>query len=385
MIDPASILIVDEEPECLHFLSRILAGKGYRVRCAHDGDTAICAVAREPPDLLLIDLRLPAPTGLELGRRFKANRRLQPVPIVFMGSPQEEEAREAWRAGAADLLYKPLREHEVLARVASCFERARRQQKRASRNLEAAGLIAVGAAHDFSNLLNSILIHVDTSLDETSTASDIRQSLESIRTVAIRASELVLHVMNAAGSGTIDFEPTDLCALVAEIVAVMRPSIPEECRIETEFPEGSYLVRANPVQIRQVVLNLIQNAADAIGINGGVIALKLSAVRAAGRDRGLPAGEYVRLDVCDTGCGMNEDTRARIFETFFTTKFEGHGLGLAALEHIVAGHGGRISFDSEPGRGTTFHVLLPSWREAAAAHARGGREGEGTIGQSGGA
>ncbi len=380
MIDPASILIVDDEPEYLDFLGRVLVGKGYRVRCASDGAKAVSAATAEPPDLLLLDLEMPAPNGLELSRRFKADRRLHSVPIVYMGSPREEDAREAWCAGAADLLYKPFRASEVLARVHACLDHWRQREERGSRNLEAAGLIAVGAAHDFSSLLSSILVNVDTALDGLSTTADIRRSLESVRTVAIRASELVMHVMNAAGSGIIDFEPTDLCALVSEVVVVMRPSIAEDCRMETDFPGLRLVVRANPVQIRQVVMNLIRNAADAIGASGGVITLRLSAVSAARSDRGLPAGDYVRLDVSDTGCGMTEDTRARIFETFFTTKFEGHGLGLAALEHIVTGHSGTISFDSEPGRGTTFHVMLPSWRGAALAHAPGARGGDGILG-----
>ena len=374
MTPKGTVLIIDDEPEWLGFLRRILAHEGYRVVSASGGEQALATLPSDSLDLILLDIRMPSMNGFEVCRRIKRDDRYRTVPVIFLSTLQEAEAFEGLRLGAVDLLYKPFRTREVLARVGSHIELARRgrfertlrageDRRSRSHDLEGLGLLAGGVAHDFNSFLGSILVNSEVALEELDNASPARGEIERIRTASLRAAEVVSQLMNYAVHRTVDFERTDLPGLVAEMAGLMRCSISKNCRIETNLLQAVPFVRANPAQMRQVVMNLIRNASDAIGDSAGVITLKTSSAHIAPGTGGLPSGDYVSLEVTDTGCGMSEETRARIFDPFFTTKFEGRGLGLAALQSIMSGHGASIDVTSAPGRGTTFRLLLPCWRD----------------------
>ena len=374
MTHKGTVLIVDDEPRWLEFLCRILTDKGYRVFTASGAKPALAAVAANSFDLILLDIRMPSMDGFEVCRRLKRDEEYRAIPVIFLSSPLEAEIVEGLRLGAVDLLYKPFRTMEVLARVDAHLELARRERfertvrtsedrVNRSRDLEGLGLLAGGVAHDFNSFLGSILLNSEVALEELDNASPARGEIERIRTVSLRATEVVSQLMHYALHHTVDFERTDLRGLVAEMAGLMRCSTPKKCRIETDLLRVVPFVRANPAQIRQVVMNLIRNASDAIGDRAGVITLKTSSAHISPGDCRLPEGEYVSLEVTDTGCGMTDETRARIFDPFFTTKFDGRGLGLAALQSIVASHGASIDVASTPGCGTTFRILLPCWRE----------------------
>jgi signal transduction histidine kinase len=386
MTHKGTVLIVDDEPEWLGFLCRILAHEGYRVLPACGGEQALATLAANSFDLILLDIRMPSMDGFEVCRRLKRDDRYRTVPVILLSTLQAADLVEGVRLGAVDFLDKPFRTMEVLARVESHIELARRgrlernfrtseDRLKRSRDLEGLGLLAGGVAHDFNSFLGSILLNSEVALEELDNGSPARGEIERIRTVSLRAAEVVSQLMNFAVHRTVDFERTDLPGLVAEMAGLMRCSISKTCQIKTDLLRAVPSVRANPAQLRQVVMNLIRNASDAIGDGAGVITLKTSPTRIAPGDGALPEGDYVSLEVTDTGCGMSEETRAKIFDPFFTTKFEGRGLGLAALRSIMAGHGASIDVASAPGRGTTFRILLPCWREAvplpeAAAAAR---------------
>jgi CheY-like chemotaxis protein/two-component sensor histidine kinase len=184
--------------------------------------------------------------------------------------------------------------------------------------------------------------------------------LQRIRLVALRASEIVRELMIYAGHETATFEPLDISSLVNEILHLIKFSISKHSNLETSLPKNLPAVRANAAQMRRVVMNLVTNASEAIGDRGGFI-------RVSARQVTLPDGDYVRLEVSDTGSGMDAETRARIFDPFFTTKFVGRGLGLAVVQGIVRSHGGSILLTSAPGDGTTFSILFPSVAQPATA------------------
>jgi two-component system cell cycle sensor histidine kinase/response regulator CckA len=235
----------------------------------------------------------------------------------------------------------------------------------ASQKLESLGVMAAGVAHDFGNLLSAILCSADLALSEIPADSVVRTDIERISEVATRGSEIVRTLMMAAGAGqaAADFTRLDLASEVDKILRLLTRSISKRAVVYNAIPKDLPPIFGNASQIHQVVLNLLTNASDALGNGQGSITVSAGQTRredAAGRiSLGLPEGDYVRLKVSDTGCGMSSATRARIFDPFFSTKSIGRGLGLAAVHGIVRAHGGAISVDSAPGAGTTFEVWFP--------------------------
>jgi len=246
------------------------------------------------------------------------------------------------------------------------IEELKQSQTRALANqkLESLGVMAAGIAHDFNNLLSSILVHSDLALQEIPSESPAHSSLSSITTVAVRASEIVRLLMAYAGHADLDqYEAVDLGNLLAELLPLLQVTIPKTTTLRVHQAERLPILHANAAQIRQVVLNLVVNASEALeGRRGTVdvstswIQLRCEAVDA--RPSELPDGDYILLKVTDTGCGMTEETKARIFDPFFSSKFLGRGMGLAAVQGIVRGIGGAIGVTSALGKGSTFEVWL---------------------------
>lgn len=274
---------------------------------------------------------------------------------------------------------------EFAGYVGSCYDitdRKRAEEERRNlegkikqtQKLESLGVLAGGIAHDFNNLLTGILGHADLALMELLPDSPAYDSIGHIETAARRAAELTKQLLAYSGKGRFVVSPVNLSTLVEEMGHLLEVSISKKCLIKYQFAVDLPAVDADATQLRQVAMNLIINASEAIGGQSGAITVRTGTV-ACDRaylaktylDENLPEGTYVFLEVADTGCGMSEATRARIFDPFFTTKFTGRGLGLAAVLGIVRGHRGAIQVDSEPGRGTTFRVLLPASAHRAAA------------------
>jgi PAS domain S-box-containing protein len=243
------------------------------------------------------------------------------------------------------------------------------KQMLATQKMESLGALAAGIAHDFNNILGVMFAESDVALLETTLDSPARQNVERIKAVAVRASEIVKLLIAYAGGTDVAMENVDLSLIVEEMIERLRESISERAMLRTSLAKN-LLVRANAAQIRQVVLNLIKNAAEALEGRDGLIA-----VAAECRYIGQPAasegptevteGEYVRLLVSDTGCGMTQEVQARAFDPFYTTKFMGRGLGLAVVQGILRSHGGHIQILSKDGSGSTFQILLPCARLAS--------------------
>ena len=249
-------------------------------------------------------------------------------------------------------------------------EEERRQleaQMQQIQKLESLGLLAGGVAHDFNNLLTAVLGNTELALKDLPASARSREPLGEIRTIACRAADLCRQLLAYSGGGGFVSEPIAPQHIVEEISRILEVSVAAKVRLLFRFADDLPLIVGDPTQIRQVVMNLITNASEAIGDREGVITLSLSKrliERSAWRDFVVPAevaeGDYVELTVTDTGCGMDEATRSRVFEPFFSTKLTGRGLGMAAVLGIVRGHKGAIRIASQVGKGTSVTVLLPA-------------------------
>lgn len=238
--------------------------------------------------------------------------------------------------------------------------------------LESLGVLAGGIAHDFNNLLMAIMGHTDLALAGLSPVSPVRKHLEEVEKASRRAADLCRQMLAYSGKGRFVIESLDLGEVVKEMANMLAMSISKKANIQFRFSPDLPRIEADASQIRQVVMNLIINASEAIGDNPGILSLATGAMecdrdylRGIGEGDELPEGRYVFLEVTDTGTGMDKEMRKKIFDPFFTTKFTGRGLGLAAVLGIVRGHRGTIKVYSEVGKGSTFKVLFPATGKAA--------------------
>jgi PAS domain S-box-containing protein len=246
-------------------------------------------------------------------------------------------------------------------------ERKRSEEKlRLAQRLESIGLLAGGVAHDFNNILTGIM--GNASLIEEDLPPAAADRIRAVIDGAEKAANLTRQLLAYAGKGQFVIEQIDFSELVRDMTGLMRLSVPKNVELLYSLRDRLPLILADPGQIQQIVMNLVINAGEAIGPEGngtvwvstGVQELQQPVTDAAGMQ--AAPGCYVFLEVKDTGCGMDSQTRTRIFEPFYTTKFTGRGLGLAAVSGIIRSQKGAIFVDSAPGAGSTFRVLFPVTR-----------------------
>ena len=233
----------------------------------------------------------------------------------------------------------------------------------ARQKLESLGTLAAGIAHDFNNLLGGVLVQAEMALMDLAAGSNPQGELKAIQDVALRGADLVRQIMIYGGKEGAAVELVDVSQTIREMLVLLKVSVSKHALLEVRLDQDLPLVRANPAQLRQVVMNLVTNASDAVGQRDGVIRVRTRFVR-VDRDswavsHGLAEGDYTQLEVSDTGCGMPPEIQARVFDPFFTTKSAGHGLGLSIIHGIVRSLHGAIQVMSDPGKGTTFQILLP--------------------------
>jgi len=243
-----------------------------------------------------------------------------------------------------------------------------------ARRVESLNVLAGGVAHDFNNVLSAILGNANLAVMEAGAGSPIRPYLEEIEKAAQKAADLARQMLAYAGNGRTVEAHVSLNALASEVASLLDDSIPKRTRLKLLLTEGLTPIEGDSAQIKQIVVNLVMNAAEAIGDQEGTICLATGLTNAS--REGLDAtfvvtndfvdGPHLFIEVADTGVGMDDETRERVFEPFFSTKFTGRGLGMAAVLGIVRSHGGAIGIKSNRGTGTTVRVLLPVGRARAA-------------------
>jgi len=236
---------------------------------------------------------------------------------------------------------------------------------RNAQKLESIGLLAGGIAHDFNNLLTGIMGNAGLALDMLPNLSPAAPFMENVLHASERAADLTRQLLAYAGKGRFVVAPLNLSGLVRQIAGLVRSTISKMVLLELQLDPNLPAVDADASQIQQVVMNLVINAAEAVDgagtvrVRTGLVSADIRYIAENFADE-LKPGNYVYLEVGDSGCGMDRETQAKIFDPFFTTKFTGRGLGLAAVSGIVRGHRGAIRVSSELGKGSTFLVLLPA-------------------------
>ncbi|HTO04703.1 MAG TPA: CHASE domain-containing protein [Opitutus sp.] len=244
-----------------------------------------------------------------------------------------------------------------------------------TQKLESLGLLAGGIAHDFNNLLTGIMGHANLARFHPDVVEgEIIDHLRKIESGAIRAAELCQQMLAYSGRGKFLISALDLNHLVRETLPLLQGSLSSRAMIQLRLADQPLIVMADATQLRQIAMNLILNASDALGASGGEIFVT-SGRRYFDRDflttaqtgDSVTPGEYVFLEIRDTGTGMDSETMSKIFDPFFTTKFTGRGLGLAAVLGIVRGHSGALRVRSEIDCGSSFTLILPPSTEVIAS------------------
>jgi len=297
----------------------------------------------------------------------------QPVPAVIMGVFNPKSSEYRWISiGAVPLL----RSEETLpSEVFTVFEDVTErkkaedaklvleQQLQQAQKLESLGVLAGGIAHDFNNILAIIIGHCSLAEMNPDRAGE---HIPPIEKAADRAAELCRQMLAYAGKTTFSLTKVDMAALVDEMVQMLKATISQNVVIKTVLSTDVPVIYGDASQLRQIVMNLIINASEAIGDVQGIIQVSLAreAINAGQAvvdhlGKVIPPGCYARLEISDTGCGMDDETKRRIFEPFYTTKFTGRGLGMSAVLGIIKAHNGAMQLVSKPGEGSVFTIYLP--------------------------
>jgi PAS domain S-box-containing protein len=263
----------------------------------------------------------------------------------------------------------------------STEERLKQAQK-----MEAIGTLAGGIAHDFNNILSAILGYAELAMGLCSENQELQNDLSEVLVAGQRAKDLVYQILAFARQSDEGLKPVSVGLIAKEALKLIRSSIPSTIDIRPKIISKSP-VMGNPTQIHQIVMNLCTNAAHAMQTSGGVLSVELCDVQLGAQpELGLPAGNYLKLSVADTGCGIAPEIMGAIFDPYFTTKGlgEGTGMGLSVVQGIVEKYGGKITVESQLGKGSTFTIFLPvakaSYPEAPqAALAEMKRHGESIL------
>jgi two-component system cell cycle sensor histidine kinase/response regulator CckA len=364
---PENVLILDAELKVLGTNRRDI--EGYDLYAA-------LAAGKHPHFTDVLGPALVERAGLE-ARLHIALASQAPDEILAVAHPADDHSENRHDERFLDLRIRPfevaLRGGEAQPRLLLSIldatrRRALEEQARQRSKLESIGTLAGGVAHDFNNILTGVIGYTAILLDEGLDGADSREYLEQVNQLAQRAAGLTRQLLVFSRKQTMTPMAVNVNTCIEGLAKMLRRIIGEDVELELGLSPTLEYVQADPTHIEQIVMNLAVNARDAMA-DGGTLTIETGNVLLDGQDRrrhvGVTPGPHVVIVVSDTGCGMDEATRERIFEPFYTTKGvgKGTGLGLATVYGIVEQHSGRIWVESEPGKGTTIEVYLPVAQE----------------------
>ncbi len=379
MTQPLRFIHLESNPADAALIATTLRDAGIlcQLKQAQTREEFLAALRQEGFSLVLADTAVP---GFDGATALSLARTLHPdVPFLFVSDTQGEEfAIDMMQHGATDYISKQrlgrlvpsikrtLREldERLERRRAEDALRVSEKQFRQAQKMEAVGRLAGGLAHDFNNLLTVIMGHSQVLLGELPSGNPIRAKIEEMQKAGERAVSLIRQLMAFSRKQPLEPKILPLNSVVGNVESMLRRLIGEDIQLVIRPDPFNGHVKADPGQLEQVLMNLVVNARDAMP-NGGLLAIETSQTELARTPmhhlHPLPLGQYVKLTVTDTGCGMNADVLAHLFEPFFTTKEEhkGTGLGLSTVFGIVTTCGGGIDVWSQVGHGTTFDLYFP--------------------------
>ncbi|MGE4560510.1 MAG: response regulator, partial [Desulfobulbus sp.] len=364
------------------------------VRVARTGAFALEIAVKAPqPDLILLDIGLEDMDGYTVLHCLKSSGATKDIPVIFVTARDSaEDEEQGFDQGAVDYITKPIRPPAVLARVHLHLSLKQAQHELAQQNIRleetlalktaeleqsqrqimqaekmaAIGLLAGGIAHDFNNILAAIIGYTEMALENIDRESPLHHKLKRVFEAGLRAKDLVAQILLFARKTEYEKKPLRISLIVKEVMQLLRASLPAtialQSRIAPQAVEGTIL--GEPTKIHQILMNICTNAAHAMKEEGGTLKVTLESGAIdplLALSHQAEAGPCLKLSISDTGHGMTPEVQQKIFEPYFTTKKqgEGTGLGLAVVYGIVKSLKGCITVKSQPGVGTTFHVLLP--------------------------
>jgi signal transduction histidine kinase len=374
---PLRILLVEDDEAHARLAELWLEQEGHgrfdTVRAERLSE-ALAELAAAAVDAVLLDLSLPDSDRLETFRAVRAQAPATPV-VVMTGNGDERLALQAVQEGAQDYLVKGDIDGRLVVRaLRHAIERGRAEaaERRLlqAQRLESLSVLAGGIAHQLNNLLVVIMGNASLAATGLDAEDPLRQYLTEIESASQQAARLARQMLAYSGRGGFMVRPVDLNEVVRSACAAFTERVTPHVQLRLELAPVVLRIAADETQIAQLVLNLVANAAEAIGGGRGDVLLTTSDVEAGPDDFAraytgpdLPAGRYRELVVTDTGEGISPETLARIFEPFYSTRLTGRGLGLPAALGIVRGHGGAIGIEPGPVQGTRVRVLLPEYRD----------------------
>jgi len=370
-VEKKKLLIVDDIPENLTILYKTLHDD-YEIIGANNGQDALKLAQSAAPDLILLDIMMPDMNGYEVCRILKKQESTRDIPVIFITALIEEtDEVKGFGLGAVDYITKPFKPAILKRRIKTHLELKQaekdrqlfEQQLQQSQKLESLGMLAGGIAHDFNNLLTIIMGHCCMISMDPDNATD---QVFPIQKAAERAAGLCSQMLAYAGKAMITKSEINMSLLVQETINMMKTTIPKNVIIKPDLAADVPFIHGDASQFGQIVMNLLINSSEAVGEEQGEVSVTLKAtvfkpghVDKDHLGKVIPPGYYACLEVTDNGCGMDDETKSRIFEPFYTTKFTGRGLGMSATLGIIKAHNGSLQLTSHPGQGTTVSVLLP--------------------------
>ncbi|MGD9417216.1 MAG: PAS domain S-box protein, partial [Desulfobacterales bacterium] len=305
----------------------------------------------------------------------------QHVPASVEYKIKAKNGREIWALLNTKFLHdaegKPTRvlvvAHDITEQKQAEEEKKNLEyQLQQAQKMEAIGTLAGGIAHDFNNILSVIIGYTELILMNVQVDSEVRQNLKEIFNASKHARDMVKQILAFSRQNKQERKPIQVAHIVKEALKMLRASLPTTISIQQNIEKNIGIIEADPTQIHQVLMNLCTNAAQAIDDKDGVLEISLANVEldqyAAAKISDLLPGHYLKLSIKDTGQGIPSNALSQIFDPYFTTKEkgEGTGLGLAVVQGIIKSLNGAITVDSEVGKGSTFHVYLPTIRRELA-------------------
>lgn len=360
------MLFVDDEPNVLSALARLTreSGCSCSVETASSAEAALKLIQEKSFDVIVTDYRMPKMDGLQLLARIKRSEDTTHIPVLMLTASTEHDVRtSALEWGALEFLTKPIDPAEFILRLSNVCRIVDYNHRLAEKNreleaqmtriqrLEIVGCMAAGIVHDLNNFLGAVVGNVELALADVDTDA-MRQRLELVLGSSQQAGKLVQHILRLGTGETGDEHGCDLAFVARQSVQLLSATITDAITVDLQVGGGPHIVRPLRVEMHQILMNLMINGVHAMP-DGGVLTVSLTS------DEGRPG--VVRLSVSDTGDGIPDDIRSRIFQPLFTTKAPGvgTGLGLAVVKRIVESHGGTIGVASAPGKGTSFAIELP--------------------------
>ena len=371
--NPINILLVEGNPGDASVIAELLSSSSnpqFKLTVAERLDSGTRLLGEESFDLVLLDLTLPDSDGLETFEKMQSRAPTVPV-IVLTELDTESIGTSAVQKGAQDYLTKGSMDRSALNRsVRYAIERSSLERRILhAHRMESIGRLAGGVAHEFNNLLTPILNYTRMAMTEMPVGSDTRENLEIVLKAAQRASELTSQLLAKSRSQKLQPRLIELNNVILDTAKMLRSVIQENIEFVSLLHPSLELVTADPVQIGQVLTNVIINARDAMP-SGGKIVIETSNIVIDERHAeqwGIAAGKHVSMRITDTGIGIPVDILSGVFEPFFTTKDpdKGTGLGLSTCYGIIKLHAGHIDISSDLGKGTTVQIYLPCATEIA--------------------